>query len=172
MSQASPRLLTNASPRRLPPLPADQIERESAACLRPGLDRAIRSEFVEALQLGTTQLGPSLAKVTGTLGRYTSEQRENTLLLAEDEVMLLARERKLEALRLKARTRHSDIFHVEAQRARASEAAARAARLTQKAAAERQRKRERSRANLDVLLRRGMNAQLSPRSSLSSAFVP
>ena len=152
MAQASPRLIkSTASPRRLPPL---QLERETAALLRPGLDRTLRSQFAD--QLKATGLSPSRAMITSTIGPLTSEQRENNLQLTPTEIAAQAHASHTAALKLKVLTRQSDIFHVEATAANKAAIAARANKRAQKELEGRQRARDRSMAALDAKFRRGL----------------
>ena len=155
---SSPRLVKpKASPRRLPPLiPAAQIERETADCLRLGLDRSLRKQFVPPP--GGRMLGPSLSKLAATVGPYTSEQRENAVHIESTARYTLANEAAHEALRLKARTRTSDVFFVEAAEAREAAVAARAAKMLALDSARKEKAREGTRAALDSYY-----ARLSPR---------
>ena len=162
---ASPRVPISSSPRlvkpkaspRLPPLiPAAQIERETADCLRPGLDRSLRKQFVPPP--GGRMLGPSLCKLAATVGPYTSEQRENAVEIEGALLYTLANEAANKALRLKAQTRTSDVFFVEAAQAREAAVAARAAKVLALDSARKEKARESSRLALDAYY-----ARLSPR---------
>ena len=87
----------------------------------------MRKQFVPPP--GGRMLGPSLSKLAATVGPYTSEQRENAVHIESTARYTLANEAAHEALRLKARTRTSDVFFVEAAEAREAAAAARAAKV-------------------------------------------
>lgn len=149
--------MSNASPRRLPPLPAEQAERERQAfhLKRPGLDRLLRSQLPSPPCKGGL-MGPSKAMITGTVGPLTTESRENALQMSSAEVYAWALENHNHAARNKSLTLQSDIFHVEATSARIASTNARANRNAERTMAARQRAKERSSAALDVRVRQGI----------------
>ena len=156
MTPTSPRA-SNASPRRLPSLPADQIQRERQAfhLKRPGLDRLLRSQLPSPPCKGGL-MGPSKAMITGTIGPYTTEQRENALLLSGEEIAAWAEVQNVQAARNKKLTLVSDIFHVEATAARIATANRKAHRNAARTVAARERQQDRTSAALDIRVRQGM----------------
>ena len=156
MTPTSPRA-PNASPRRLPSLPAAQIERERKAfeLKRPGMDRVLRLQLPSPPCKGGL-VGPSRAAITGTIGPYTTEQRENALQLTGGEIAAWAEVGAVEAARLKKLTLASDIFHVEATAARIAAANRKAIRNAARTVAARERQQERTSAAINIRVRQGM----------------
>ena len=156
MTPTSPRA-PNASPRRLPSLPAAQIERERKAfeLKRPGMDRGLRLLLPSPPCKGGL-VGPSRAAITGTIGPYTTEQRENALQLTGDEIAAWAEVGAVEAARLKKLTLASDIFHVEATAARIAAANRKAVRNAARTVVARERQQERTSAAINIRVRQGM----------------
>tara|TARA_B100000767_G_C19520565_1_gene432300 strand:+ start:206 stop:589 length:384 start_codon:yes stop_codon:yes gene_type:complete len=101
-------------------------------------------------------MGPSKAMITGTIGPYTTEQRENALLLSGQEIAAWAEEQHVEAARLKKLTLASDIFHVEATASRIATANRKANRNAARTVAARERQQERTSAAINVRVRQGM----------------
>ena len=150
MTPSSPRA-SNASPRKLPPLAADQLFQLK----RPGLDRLLRTQLPSPPCKGGL-VGPSKAMITGTIGPYTTESRENALQMSGEELSAWAGEGAVKAAQLKKLTLASDIFHVEATEARIAAANRKANRNAARTVAARERKQERTSAAIDVRVRQGM----------------
>jgi hypothetical protein len=94
--------------------------------------------------------------ITGTIGPYTTEQRENALQLTGGEISAWAEVGQVEAARLKKLTLASDIFHVEATAARIATANRKAIRNAARTVAARERQQERTSAAINIRVRQGM----------------
>tara|TARA_B100000795_G_scaffold230326_1_gene187736 strand:- start:2982 stop:3371 length:390 start_codon:yes stop_codon:yes gene_type:complete len=94
--------------------------------------------------------------ITGTIGPYTTEQRENALLLSGEEIAAWAEVQNVQAARNKKLTLVSDIFHVEATAARIATANRKAHRNAARTVAARERQQDRTSAALDIRVRQGM----------------